>query len=140
MDTVSNRVNGIFTSYYGNLKNIPDDMLKISISRYQPKYLIGKLDGWLKELAPTYGILYNYKNSKQDDVAIDIYNEAFKNIVLTETNFKEVDKIINELMLKYNKTNIVLLCYEKPSDFCHRHQVAKWLGLKYDVTPHEYTV
>lgn len=23
--------------------------------------------------------------------------------------------------------NIVLLCYEKPTDFCHRHLVAQWL-------------
>lgn len=25
-------------------------------------------------------------------------------------------------------THICLICYEKPSDFCHRHLVAEWLN------------
>lgn len=24
--------------------------------------------------------------------------------------------------------NVVLCCYEKPGDFCHRHILIKWLG------------
>lgn len=38
---------------------------------------------------------------------------------------------------KEDNVNIVLLCYEKPEDFCHRHLVADWLNsskiLPYDI-------
>ena len=41
------------------------------------------------------------------------------------------DKILNELdpyqVFKELGENSVLLCYEKPGQFCHRHLVAKWL-------------
>ena len=26
------------------------------------------------------------------------------------------------------ENDIALICYEKPSDFCHRHLVAEWLN------------
>ena len=55
-------------------------------------------------------------------------------------NFKYVELYNKEVLSKldaidvcidlYNISNgnaVVLLCYEKPGDFCHRHIVADWL-------------
>ena len=33
-----------------------------------------------------------------------------------------------EALTKVPHSKIVLLCYEKPGDFCHRHLVADWFG------------
>ena len=30
--------------------------------------------------------------------------------------------------LSNNAENIILLCYEKSTDFCHRHLVANWIN------------
>ena len=61
----------------------------------------------------------------------DYYIEHFNKEVLETLNPND---IIKELMLmahNYKSLNyaphIVLLCYEKPADFCHRHLVAQWL-------------
>jgi uncharacterized protein (DUF488 family) len=36
---------------------------------------------------------------------------------------------LNELANgRFKDTDIALICYEKPSDFCHRHLVSKWLN------------
>ena len=33
---------------------------------------------------------------------------------------------------------IALVCYEKPSDFCHRHLVAKWINENTNIEVREY--
>lgn len=35
--------------------------------------------------------------------------------------------LINMMPDRSSKHDIALICYEKPSDFCHRHLVADWL-------------
>ena len=36
--------------------------------------------------------------------------------------------------------DIALICYEKPSDFCHRHLVADWLIERgFDVEEYDFT-
>lgn len=61
----------------------------------------------------------------------EYYIEHFNKEVLKPLNPSD---IIKELMLmahNYKNLNcaphIILLCYEKPTDFCHRHLVAQWL-------------
>ena len=39
-----------------------------------------------------------------------------------------VIKELNYLVPNVNGKDIALICYEKPSDFCHRHLVAEWLN------------
>jgi hypothetical protein len=34
--------------------------------------------------------------------------------------------------------NVILLCYEKPGDFCHRHIVADWLESNFGMRVDEY--
>ena len=66
---------------------------------------------------------------KQDD-NIEDYIKNFYDKVLNKLNPSEVVFDLDRLADKdntYYSYNICLLCYEKPSDFCHRHLVAEWL-------------
>ena len=61
----------------------------------------------------------------------DYYIEHYQKEVL---NFLNVNEVIKELYglvrTRYNDDEvpiIVLLCYEKPDEFCHRHLVSEWL-------------
>jgi len=53
------------------------------------------------------------------------YIEKFYNIVLKPLDAKEIYNQLGE--------NAVLLCFEKPTEFCHRFLVAGWLELNLDL-------
>lgn len=103
----------IYTSYYANLKNIPENLTPISISLYKPKGIF--IDS-IPELAPSKDILNKYKNSKQTNLDKDNYVKAYK------------DQIKNFDFSKLN--NVVLMCYEHPNDFCHRHIVSEMIDIQ----------
>lgn len=60
----------------------------------------------------------------------DYYVRHFQAEVLNHLNAANV--ILNFSRLDYGfnvgENDIALICYEKPSDFCHRHLVAEWLN------------
>lgn len=109
---------GVYTSYFANVKNLPDNLYPIAISLYPPR-------GWsypvYKRLAPTAGILRAYKET-QDEVD---YIVNFDEIILSRLNAESVMREIMRLCPEGKMP--CLVCYEKPTDFCHRHLVAKWL-------------
>lgn len=107
----------IYTSYFANYKKLPSNITPISIARITPKWFIG-LE--YKKLAPSWELL-NYYKTTEDKVK---YNNLFK----IELNKLNPHMVINELQILANQNNnIVLLCYEKPNTFCHRHLVSQWL-------------
>ena len=63
-----------------------------------------------------------------------IYTTYFAKLSFKEqvTDALKVDKVVYDLeemvRKQYGKNKyIALVCYEKSSDFCHRHLVSKWL-------------
>lgn len=67
-----------------------------------------------KELAPPAELLTLYKKGL---ISKKGYTHVYKRYLKT----LDVHKVAKDLNGK------VLLCYEKPEDFCHRHLVATWL-------------
>jgi hypothetical protein len=85
---------------------------RISISRYQPRFL-PKDYAVFKALAP--GAWFN----KVDEAE---YRRLYQEI-LDSLNPREV---WDELHRLAGEAEPVLLCYEKPGEFCHRRIVAEW--------------
>lgn len=85
-----------------------------------------------KKLAPKYDFFIKWKNKIIND---DQYVEFYKNLVLSELNQR---KVIQDLMELSRSFKIVLLCWEKPDLFCHRHLVAEWLSKETDIKITEY--
>jgi len=116
----------IYTSYFAKIKIIAN-----------PISICGKAPDWYtgfqyKKLAPKYDFFMEYKegikNSKSDHdrkLCEDIYTENFYSQVLSHL---DASSVVMELIDFYNSDNVTLLCYEKPTDFCHRHIVASWLN------------
>lgn len=101
----------IYTSYFAQVKNLPSDIVPISIAAKQ-------VPGWrypvYKALAPTYNILYDYKRDGDKDHYVAAY-------------LRDVLRYLFQEKLSGGK-DIALICYEKSGSFCHRHVVARWLG------------
>ena len=107
----------IYTTYFAKLKSFPDDITPVSICRKSPAWYRG-LE--YKKLAPTYEILTEYKRNPNEARYISRYNRE----ILAALN---ADKIYKELTELTGNHSFALVCYEKPSDFCHRHLAAEWL-------------
>jgi len=112
----------ICTGYFAKTKSyVEAGMTPISIARKTPSFFQGK--EW-KVFAPPLELLYKYKNGEVTE----------KEYITYYTNYLN-NKITDNMLAKlkdwyYNKNDIVLLCYEKPEDFCHRHILGDWLGKK----------
>lgn len=118
----------VYTSYYAVAKKLPKSVIPISISRGTPSWYFGKT---CISLAPLWETVKKYK----DGGSWEDYTEEFYSTVL---NNRDQHEILNELMQKSEGKDVVLLCYEKYSDNCHRHLVAEWFR-KAGIDCREYT-
>ena len=117
----------IYTSYFAKLKSLPDNIIPISICAKVPSWYEGLQ---YKKLAPKYDFFMKWKENHDNDYYIKCFNEQVLNELNVLTVIKDlIDLIPQDLISEHglNKT-ICLVCYEKPSDFCHRHLVADWLN------------
>lgn len=118
----------IYTSYFANLKNIPDTITPVAICAKVPKWFTGIC---YRALAPSYDILMNYKNSGD----FDNYTDRYRNEILSTL---DPESVVKKLMYLSGNEDIVLLCYEKDFSQCHRSLVSKWL-VSYGFECKEYT-
>lgn len=117
----------IYTSYFAQLRNLPKDIIPISICSKAPVWYSGLQ---YKKLAPKYEFFTEWKKNHDNDFYIKCFNEQ----VLSKLNSTDVVLELKKLAAGFahngDSTNpqIVLICYEKPEDFCHRHLVSMWLN------------
>lgn len=100
----------MFTSYYAKHGTDPRS---ISISAKAPPWYVGRT---YPLLAPTWDIINGVKARRITEAQYTTQYMA----ILKERGVTP-QRIINEL------DDSILLCYEVPSDFCHRHIVAAWI-------------
>lgn len=111
----------IYTTYFAKLKTLPKDVIPIAIC--------GKVPSWYEGLsyravAPKYEFFTEWKRSGDNEYYIKCFNEQVLS-VLNPT------KVVYDLYYLAGKPpcscDIALVCYEKSTDFCHRHLVSAWL-------------
>lgn len=102
----------------------------VGITRNPPKGYKGIN---LVDLSPSSGLLYRYKSGQ---VSWDFLKSEY----LDYLN-KNRDLIINKLNSVFDSglSNIVLCCYEKSEDNCHRHLLAKFLEENFGIEVEELT-
>ena len=126
----------IYTSYFAQMKNFPYGYIPISICGKAPEYYSGLQ---YKKLAPTKDFFLKWKENQDNNFYIEQYNsrvlsglnpyEVVEDLIhLIPPQIQMLNSITNCPIWDNPNINIVLLCYEKPDDFCHRHLVADWLS------------
>lgn len=138
--------NKIYTSYFGNAKNLNSRKYAlIGIAGRSPK-------GWTgleyKKLAPSWDIWKTWHDQIEEGKNNQEYFKTIKkgaNIAYTLRFNKQIlgnlnaVEVVNDIFKLADGKIPVLLCYEKPGDFCHRHLVADWLNSNiHDVTVVEW--
>ena len=94
----------------------------VSIARTAPWFLAKELNVYPCEmLNPTKEIL-SYK--EKPETYKKLYSDYIRRVL-------PVDRLLGYLMgiaHQEQKDKVVLMCYEAPDKFCHRHLVAEWLN------------
>lgn len=113
----------IYTSYFAKLKSLPNNIVPISICGKAPDWYTGLQ---YKKLAPKYDFFMEWKKNHDNEYYIKCFNEQ----VLSKLNATDVILDLSKICYGFNvgECDICLICYEKPTDFCHRHLVADWLN------------
>ena len=111
----------MYTSYFANMRKLPEDMVFIAITVSPPKWFNGKV---YKNLAPTWDILKSYKETGNEEE----FKQRFYNEVLNKLDINKVVEDLKQLSGVSDLSNVCLLCYEKSDSFCHRHLVSDFLS------------
>ena len=128
----------IYTSYFAKLKSLPENIIPISICGKAPDWYKGLQ---YKKLAPKYDFFMEWRKNHDNDYYIKCFNEQ----VLDKLDYSHVyddlcdlsEEFVNalpedDIRKRHQELNfpyaIALICYEKPTDFCHRHLVADWFN------------
>ena len=131
----------IYTSYFAKLRKMPDNFHPIGITQYPPKWYDGLN---YKDLAPTKKTLFAYKDKveKDKDAAEKEYIESYVKETLGGKDVRqEIEKVVAMLpsdvqekikeegipIWENPKEHLVLMCFERSDDFCHRNIVSKWM-------------
>ena len=119
----------LFTSYFGRHRTPDKNTLYLAITAYPPKWWSG--DVYSKVAPPKELVLY-YKNSKarldQEELRKE-YILYYKQAVLDKLSPADVYSELESMMMRRNKENVVLLCFETSNSFCHRHILSTWFRL-----------
>lgn len=108
----------IFTSNFAKAKSLDSSKyLVVAISRYVPKGYSGTRE---LRFAPSRRLLMSYKKG----LSSELYTKAFYNELIDEENVYSVFKDLSRLS---HGRDIVLCCYEKAGDFCHRRLIADFV-------------
>ena len=114
----------IYTSYFAKIKELEkNNIIPISICAKTPDWYKGLQ---YKKLAPKYGFFMEWKKNHDNGY----YIKHFQAEVLDHLDATDVIMDFSRLLYCFNvgENDIALICYEKPSDFCHRHLVTEWLN------------
>ena len=108
--------NMIYTSQFKRLKEIPPDIVPISIAGWPPD---GYLGIQFKVLAAKWEFFKVWKETHDNEYYIRCFNEQV---------LSKLDPFLIETRLYFlsGGKDVALLCYEDPGQFCHRHLVAEW--------------
>ena len=103
----------LYTSYFSRQRNNKVNSL-YAITVNKPSWFIGN---HLKIVAPTLDLLNRYK---QGITSEEEYTEEY--LAMLENNKETILISIRSL-----PDESILLCYEGPGKFCHRHILSDWL-------------
>lgn len=114
----------IYTGYFANLKKYKQNGLQtVSVARFNPSWYNGVS---FSELSPSDKLLGDYKLA---GISEEEYAERYKEEITRPSSRMMIEKL-KEKALTGTK-DMVLLCYEKPDEFCHRHILAEVLNEEY---------
>lgn len=116
-----------YTSYYGNRQLNPDRHFLVRISNSAPAGF--HVDHVINEAIPDWDTLIKpYKEGSLNEIDYTLkYKKQLSNKMFN------ILLELDDIKANAKDKDVVFLCYEKPSDFCHRHVFAQWLADQHEI-------
>lgn len=102
----------LYTSYFSFVKDVPPQYL-VSVAGRAPNGFNG---AEYRKLAPKYSW---WRQWHDENLGFEWYTARYYETVLNKLDAESVAREIGE--------NKILLCWEGPEQFCHRHLIADWM-------------
>lgn len=116
----------IYTGYFAKIGRYEAaGLTPISIARWTPTWFTGEC---CPALAPRATLLDAFKHGT-------VSESEFEKEYMRELDELDVKKIVEDAA---GDRDVVLCCFEKSSDFCHRHILALYLRRNYGMQIYEY--
>lgn len=126
----------LYTSYFGQMKNFPSSFVPVAICAKPPIWFHG---AHYKGVAPSYGCLMDYKDNGNVEAYKLRYHAETLDKLSADAILRGIFQVLPESVKNalesdtYHWTqnplvHIVLLCFEKPDEFCHRDLVSDKLN------------
>ena len=136
-------VNMIYTSYFAQMRNFPENYIPVAICGGLPNWYKGR---WYRKPAPKIGFFQEWKRTGDNEYYIEHYQKEVLDLldyqkVLADLQMQvpeEIRATMQDSVWNSKDVHLVLLCYEKPTDFCHRHLFAEWLSQKAGIKIEEF--
>lgn len=113
----------VYTSYYANLSRDLKGLVPVAISTSVPQWF-----PWIVEemrvLVPGWNLVNGIKSGV---ITSDEYTECYLK-KLNQLDKASIWVELENISKRNDNRDLVLLCYERRGEFCHRHIVANWLG------------
>ena len=120
----------IYTGYYSKTKEYEQNgLIPVSISGKIPDGFTGLR---YQKLAPKYTW---WKQWHDEHLSDEWFEKQYYETVLNEL---DPSGVVQELQ-SFGK-DVILLCYETPEKFCHRHLAAEWLNKKLNMNICEFEI
>jgi uncharacterized protein YeaO (DUF488 family) len=107
----------IHSSYHANYRKIPEDMVMINIAQYPPRFYNGLS---YRKFSPSRELLGQIKS---DEITFSEFKKSFQKSM----GGLSLDEIKRDLENLSGGKDIVLLCFEKEENNCHRKIVLAFL-------------
>ena len=117
----------VYTSYFGMSRRFPKEkFIKTAVCYSVPRGI-----GIWNSVGPSAELVFGMKRG---EITKEYYEECYYQMLLDRK-----DQIAQNIpYLKNGERDVVLLCYEKPTDWCHRHILARFLKEQFDLEVVEY--
>lgn len=117
----------VYTSYFGMARRFPKEKFIKTAVCYKSLRGIGVWNSVVPDADLVFGM-------KRGEITKEYYEEQYYKMLLDRK-----EQIASNIpYLKNGERDVVLLCYEKPEDWCHRHILARYLKEQFDLDVQEY--
>lgn len=104
----------IYTSYFGNGRKLNEAGIKIiCVAIGRPRFLSVPQ---MLNVCPTR---YMVSGPCSREEYLRLYDQILAK--------QDAHQVVKQIEMLSGGSDVALCCYEKPSDFCHRHILAKWI-------------
>ena len=114
----------LYTSYYTKvLKEETSDCILVQVSNTKPDWFSKELVS-LESLAPSWKLINLFKNGVID---MDKFSDDYIRELDSKIDGAVIKKALEQMCSLCDVDNVILVCWEKDYENCHRTPLAQWL-------------